>query len=148
MQTGICSFSEVYNHELMWAHYANQFNGICIAYDFYKLLKYLPNDAKFVRMFYSEVLPSVGLTKRQPEELARMVLSYKNHRWQYEREWRLLANQGNISYQDHSCVTLVYIGSRVNAVQQRRIEARLRALEISYRAMQIDGYSMTFGKRS
>jgi len=31
-QIGMCSFSEVYDHELMWAHYANQFKGICIAY--------------------------------------------------------------------------------------------------------------------
>src|SRR5258708_37821977 len=26
-ETGICSFSETYNHELMWAHYADKFRG-------------------------------------------------------------------------------------------------------------------------
>ena len=34
---GMCAFSEVFNHELMWAHYADQFRGICITYDFFKL---------------------------------------------------------------------------------------------------------------
>ena len=28
-QIGMCSFSEVHDHELMWAHYADQFRGIC-----------------------------------------------------------------------------------------------------------------------
>ncbi len=27
---GMCSFSEVRNHELMWAHYADQFSGVCV----------------------------------------------------------------------------------------------------------------------
>ncbi len=36
---GICSFSEVHNHELMWAHYASRFKGIRIEYDLIQLLK-------------------------------------------------------------------------------------------------------------
>lgn len=43
-QIGICSFSEVYDHELMWAHYANQFTGICVAYSFSRLLKALDRE--------------------------------------------------------------------------------------------------------
>lgn len=33
---GMCSFSEVYDHELMWAHYADQFKGMCISYSLRK----------------------------------------------------------------------------------------------------------------
>jgi hypothetical protein len=40
---GMCAFSEVFNQELMWAHYADQFRGICIAYDFYRLRHHLPD---------------------------------------------------------------------------------------------------------
>lgn len=36
---GICSFSEVHNHGPMWAYYADEFRGICIAYNLPKLLK-------------------------------------------------------------------------------------------------------------
>lgn len=32
--TGICCFSETPTNELMWAHYADEFRGICLAYDF------------------------------------------------------------------------------------------------------------------
>jgi Protein of unknown function (DUF2971) len=53
---GICSFCEVFNHELMWAHYANQFDGICIAYDFFKLRRVLSDQVSFSRIYYNEEL--------------------------------------------------------------------------------------------
>jgi hypothetical protein len=144
IRLGICSFSEVYNHELMWAHYASQFHGICIAYDFYDLLKYLPDRVTFVRMFYNEDVPSVGLTKRPPEELAKMILSYKNHRWLYEREWRMFGKQGDVFYGDHSCVARVYIGARMSMHQRKGLEARLKRLKIPSSTMKLNGYSLSF----
>ncbi len=141
---GICSFSEAYNHELMWAHYASQFKGICIAYDLFLLLKHLPDEARFVRMFYNEEVPNVGLTKRPRDELAKMVLSYKNHRWLYEREWRMFSEQGKVFYHDPNCVARVYIGSRIGSGQWHKIEERLKPLKIPIRRMNLNGYSMTF----
>lgn len=46
---GVCAFSKVYDHELMWAHYANQFTWICVSYSFSRLLKDLADDISFVR---------------------------------------------------------------------------------------------------
>ena len=51
---GMCAFSEVFNHELMWAHYADQFRGICITYDFFKLRHNLPAGTSFSRIYYNE----------------------------------------------------------------------------------------------
>jgi hypothetical protein len=56
----------------MSEHYADQFGGICIAYSLERLLRNLPDNVSFVRMY--------------ADELAKMVLSYKNYRWFYERE--------------------------------------------------------------
>src|ERR1700751_5625042 len=56
---GICSFSEVHDNELMWAHYADHFKGICIAYSMRLLLAGHGEDVKFVRMFYNEVAPTI-----------------------------------------------------------------------------------------
>src|ERR1700758_4410459 len=53
-QIGMCSFSEVHDHELMWAHYADRFAGICIAYSLSKLLRHLPDGVAFVRMYYDD----------------------------------------------------------------------------------------------
>ncbi len=79
-EIGICSFTEVYDHELMWAHYADQFKGICVAYNFSRLLKNLGTDVSFVRMYYNEKVPKINYTKKTPSHLAKMILSYKNYR--------------------------------------------------------------------
>jgi hypothetical protein len=36
---GIASMSEVYDHEPMWAHYADQFQGMCVQYNLSRLLR-------------------------------------------------------------------------------------------------------------
>ncbi len=120
-ETGICSFSEVYDHEVMWAHYADKFSGVCVAYNLSRLLKNLPGNVTFVRLYYSESVPTIRAASKQPHELARMVLSYKNYRWLYEREWRMFARLGKVFYRDVKCVTRVYLGSRMKIVSGARL---------------------------
>ncbi len=143
-QIGMCSFSEVPNHELMWAHYADRFGGICIAYSLSRLLKNLAKDVTFARMYYNEMVPTVRLTDDDPSTLAKMVLSYKNYRWLYEREWRMFAPLGKAHYRKTACVTRVYLGSRVSDNHRTRITETLRRLEIETREMTIDKYSISF----
>lgn len=143
-QIGICSFSETFDHELMWAHYASQFSGICVAYSFRRLLEGLPGDVRFVRMSYDERVPMVRRTGKDPSLLARMVLSYKNHRWAYEREWRMFGDQGKICYEDVTCVTRVYLGSRITAKHRQQVIARLAPLRICTSEMAINHYLIDF----
>ena len=144
MQMGICSFSEVRSHELMWAHYADKFGGICISYNLSRLLQYLPKDVTFVRMFYNESEPTIHRTIKGPDFLAKRVLSYKNYRWLYEREWRMFAPQGKVHYRTALCVSRVYLGARIEASHQAEIVARLRSLKIASSKMTITKYSIGF----
>jgi hypothetical protein len=146
LMIGMCAFSEVFNHELMWAHYADQFRGICIAYDFFKLRNHLPEGVSFSRLFYNEDVPKVGLSKkpRSHNETAKMILSYKNYRWLYEREWRMFANIGKVCYKEPRCVARLYIGSRVHEDYRSKIERRLRQLKIPCQIQKLDGYEMRF----
>jgi hypothetical protein len=141
---GICSLSETHDHELMWAHYADQFAGICIEYNLSRLLTNLPKDVDFVRMFYDERGPTVYRSSKSPTELAKMVLSYKNYRWLYEREWRMFADRGKIPYSKKSCVTRVYLGYRMKAAQKREVQTALEEL-IPTSVMSIKKYSIHFG---
>ena len=141
---GMCSFSETYDHELMWAHYANQFTGICVAYSLSLLLKNLGDDISFVRMYYDETVPTVHRTSKDPSQLAKMVLSYKNYRWLYEREWRMFAEQGKIRYRNTDCVTAVYFGARISATDKKRLAGALKGLGIKTRDMNIDEYFIDF----
>ncbi|MCU1241711.1 MAG: hypothetical protein JWO71_2437 [Candidatus Acidoferrum typicum] len=141
---GVCSFSEVYDHELMWAHYAGQFKGICVAYSLSRLMKNLGDDLTFVRMFYNEKVPTIDHSRRHPELLAKRVLSTKNYRWLYEREWRMFAAPGRASYTDPSCVTHVYLGSRMDPGSRDIVRRVIQPLGIKLSDMTINKYSISF----
>ncbi len=143
-QSGICSFSEVYNHELMWAHYADQFQGICIAYSLSRLLANLDKNVSFVRMYYSETEPMVRHTDKSAGQAAKKILSYKNYKWLYEREWRMFAPLGNAYYNDASCITRVYLGSRIDRDKRNQLKDALDELNIGAMDMTIDKYSIAF----
>jgi Protein of unknown function (DUF2971) len=146
-QMGICSFSEVPNHELMWAHYADEFRGVCVAYSLPRLLKHLPGDISFVRMSYNETEPTIHRSQREPEYLARRVLSYKGYKWLYEREWRMFSSQGKAYYGVPDCVTSVFLGFRILKDHREELKTRLGLLNISVRQMTIKSYSIAFGPR-
>lgn len=141
---GMCSFSEVHDHELMWAHYADQFRGICISYSLLKLLKGLPNSVNFVRMFYNETEPTIHRSNKDPGELAKMVFSSKSYKWLYEREWRMFAPLGKAYYPDTASVTRVYLGSRVSNRDRNKVMSKLEQLKIKASEMTINKYSISF----
>jgi hypothetical protein len=141
-QIGICSFSEVYDHELMWAHYADRFAGICIGYTMSKLLRNMPDNVSFVRMYYNEEVPKV-LRSHDLVGNAKMILSYKNHRWLYEREWRMFAPLGPARYGDIGCVARVYLGSRITPDCRGHITRKMTHLNIETREMSIKKYSLS-----
>jgi hypothetical protein len=124
----------------MWAHYADQYRGICIAYSFAKLLDDLGDDATFVRMFYNEAVPTVRHGRHEPSDVAKMVLSYKNYRWLYEREWRMFASLGKALYRDKSCVTHVYLGSRIPSSKRKKIVSAMKSLGIKTDDMKIEKF--------
>ncbi len=139
--TGICSLSEINDNAPMWAHYADGFKGICIAYNLSKLLDAVGQDAAFVRMFYREAVPTV--TQSGPEE-AKMILSYKNYGWRYEREWRMFGPLGQVSYAPSECVTRVFLGSRMTDQNHNLVTTRLRGLNMDTQDVIIDKYSIGF----
>jgi hypothetical protein len=140
---GICSFSEVHNNEVMWAHYADEFRGVCIAYRFQGLLSSLGKEATFVRVDYQERAPSL-LSGKDPGYLAKRVLSCKNYRWLYEREWRMFAAQGTVTYKYVKSVQCVYLGFRIDNHNLTRIQSQMKSLGIRTRKMSLDKYTMEF----
>lgn len=139
----ICSFSDVNNNHVMWAHYADQFRGICVSYSLSRLLKNLRDDITFTRMSYRETVPTIRTTNK-PSEEAKRVLSCKNDRWAYENEWRMFSEQDNTSYSRVDCVSRVYLGSRVEETKRRQLTNRLTALNISISEMRLRKYSIAF----
>jgi len=142
---GIASFSEIKNHETMWAHYANNFKGICISYRTASLISGLAGDIDIVKMNYSEDPPVLLRNSETPEKRAKLALSYKTLRWSQEREWRVFAlNQGPQRYKNISAVSSVYIGARVDRREKESIVRRMSEARIPVYEMRIDSYQLGF----
>ena len=94
-QTGIACFSETYENVLMWAHYAGNYAGICIAYSARSLLDGLPDEASLVRLAYIDRPPLIQSSHaRDVGDATIRILSQKQHNWAYEREWRIRVGIG------------------------------------------------------
>jgi hypothetical protein len=95
---GVCSLSTVYNSPLLWSHYGDQHKGICIGYDLDRLPKPLPLKVIYggSRTIQTSVIIKALVDEDQSarETLDRDVLFRKAPGWRYEKEWRLIGNQG------------------------------------------------------
>lgn len=125
----------------MWAHYANGFRGICVAYWTSRLVDNLSPAHALSRVAYGDKLFSVNTTvRRNRAERARAVLSTKNLRWAYEREWRLFAPMAGPAYHGAGAVAHVYLGARFPEADRVKVTRRLEAAGVKVRPTQVDGY--------
>ena len=104
--TVVCFSASGWDNQLMWAHYANSYSGICVEYDFGKMDKFIgfmyPVEYSADRP--SLTLKDLGLHKFEKDENGNLkteetdmsaIFSYmlaKNKCWQYEEEWRIINN--------------------------------------------------------
>lgn len=100
-----CFTNSGWNNQLMWAHYANSYSGICIEYDF-KRIKDWPGY--ILKVNYSKNRPvlslsDIGISRfniiendvkivTNEFDMSNILdyLSKKNDCWDYENEWRVI----------------------------------------------------------
>jgi DUF2971 family protein len=123
---GVCSFSAVGDHLLMWSHYANHHRGFCVEYDSREGTK-LRTLAHPVR--YQDEAPSLAASDFAPEKngnaLDIMGLT-KATCWAYEQEWRVMMTEGNKPFQAPSEVISVVFGARMPETERIMIAHALR----------------------
>lgn len=138
---GICCFSDIHDNELMWTHYAGNYSGICVSYRARKLLDGLPDHAHLVRLSYGVEPPEIGLADTHDHGAAvRKILSHKKSSWAYEREWRVLADQGPLPATVPGCIQDVFLGSRIDPTHRKHVRAALAHLPVRLHTMQIEKY--------
>jgi hypothetical protein len=144
---GIACFSETYDNELMWAHYADNYRGICIGYSAVKLRDNLPDSARLVRVAYAEA--PIYLSKHDKDDVikaAQKILSQKKYNWAYEREWRVLGDHpGQLPCAD-DVVTDVYIGSRISQDHKSCILSGMGGRNVNFYQMTVSGYRHSWSK--
>ncbi len=144
---GICCFSDNHDNELLWAHYAKNYSGICVAYSTRELRSGLDDDVHLVRVAYDGSPPRIGKDYQQhPQRAARTILSHKKSCWLYEREWRLLTNSnavdvpGRLKIAKGGSVKAVYLGPRIENEARAKLVEDLTRIKIPIHTMKVSGY--------
>lgn len=97
-ETGVCCFSTTYTSPLLWSHYGDQHQGLCIGYGLDR--NPIPQPQKVIYGGYRAIKTStliqafIHKDNQAKAVLDRDVLLRKAPGWKYEREWRLIGKQG------------------------------------------------------
>lgn len=82
----VCSFSNKYEKLLLWAHYAEQFKGVCFEVEILNT-----NSFEILNIDYSSTPPRIARPgPDQTQNAWRLIYSWKHSDWEYEDEVRLL----------------------------------------------------------
>lgn len=84
----VSCFSERNDSLLMWSHYADQHKGICVTYDYNKLVRLCQRLIRPVR--YGNKISTVYLDKNRRKRDIGEILITKAIDWSYEQEWRVI----------------------------------------------------------
>lgn len=130
-----CSFTENLNNELMWAHYADNFKGVCVEFDF--------NSVPEV----SNVLLKVNYTNEIPfaqeislNELKRLH-TIKRKAWSHESEWRILLNQIDKIKIEPLTIQKIYFGPRtpIDKIEEIMVTCKNNYLEhVKFEKLKVD----------
>lgn len=102
----IACFSEAFDSILLWSHYANSHEGVCLEYETGLNFGDSYSNPKLVRMKYSESRPTISqieamkyighqvtgdqtfISKAQADDIFGRSFLTKSKQWEYEQEWR------------------------------------------------------------
>ena len=99
----VCSLCEEMKNPLMWAHYANNFQGICIEIEI--------SEDKVTKLDYKKDILNVTNQLNNADNWAKKILTTKFQEWKYEKEWRILTNN---NYVKDINITAIYLGIRIS----------------------------------
>lgn len=84
--TSVTCFSDVCDHPLMWAHYADSYRGVCLIFR----EQIGPDPWVAFEVTYSKERPTVNFAGPDRNEVITMGLLNKSDLWSYESEYRMI----------------------------------------------------------
>lgn len=124
---GLCCLTANPRSILMWSHYANHHRGFCVEYS---LAKGTLLEQEAVVVNYRQKMPNLTLSDISPANAHQTVETLwrtKSACWKYEKEWRVLAPEGNKNYPARSPVLAVIFGQRMPISDRKIVEDALRS---------------------
>jgi hypothetical protein len=123
-QMGVLSLSEINDNILMWSHYSESHTGFCIEFERTDSND-LGNWDHCAPVMYDEYLPTFKPIELADKKTVTRILLTKSEFWAYEKEWRIIAKQGNQTYPIPGNITGIIFGYKMPSAHRREISATL-----------------------
>lgn len=117
--SGIFCLSQCNANVLMWSHYADNHKGFCI--EFVRSSQNdLGNYEKTRRVKYTRNYPIISPINEKAYDLKFFTKSID---WKYEKEWRMLNEEGNIAFPlpDDIDISAIFFGINTPTLQMNKI---------------------------
>jgi Protein of unknown function (DUF2971) len=107
---GVLCLSEIRDDILMWSHYADSHQGLCLEFN-----GYCEFFAQAHQVVYKSDRPTINAFRDSPDRMLSDALLTKAQHWSYEREWRLIQyNKGPGTYRfPADSLTGIILGARM-----------------------------------
>ena len=135
---GVLCLSEKNDDILMWSHYANKHQGICLEFD-----SKIGFFAQAMKVEYRKERPYINPILQDEEKMMEIALLTKSKNWEYEHEWRVIdypRGPGLYSFPVEA-LTSVILGAQVSSIDEEKIVGWIveRASSVKmYRALTCD----------
>lgn len=97
-QLGVLCLSQTCRDPIMWAHYAANHSGICVALNIGKIIDQI-SGLIFGLVSYRKRLPIVKYFGEDRKKVITKLILTKYKGWAYEKEFRIIAPQSNVTKQ-------------------------------------------------
>lgn len=117
---GVCCFSCKNNNLVMWAHYANFHDGICLQFSF--------NGGFFSKAFeviYSSHYPEINFFSSQIKRINGLFLTKSSH-WKEEKEYRIVIDRFGVRKFPEVELTGIILGCKLNKKVKLRVQKILK----------------------
>lgn len=134
--------SEVNDHPLMWAHYADGHAGFCTGY---VCPVGIGNPRTIFKVAYPEVPPSISCWQliEDPGAVHRDLVVTKTSHWSYEREWRMTFSNIPGLIDKLLPYREIIFGEKISADEQARVRETVGGRNVKFRRAEIDARSGT-----
>ena len=148
-QFRILSFSRHWNNMQMWAHYAQNYNGLCIGFNVKDSLSDI-KEVQYTNRRYP-MMTIAGLSeidKHLEKTIITRNLLIKSNSWKYEGEYRIIKKQPEeyLGF-DPSCISSVILGNLsvidTNNIQIVFNECRKQNIPLYFVRPNLNSYGLT-----
>jgi hypothetical protein len=123
-EMGVFSLSDINNDILMWSHYSDEHKGFCIEFERIDD-NYLGNYDNCIPVLYEDNIPNYYPEQLEEKGIVANILTTKSKKWNYENEWRLLTETGNIEVDLPGKMKGIVFGQRMTNQNKETINAIL-----------------------